>query len=139
MSIYVYPEGPKLKSSAKGFVEKKVYTQLNSSPRLSVQEVRDTFKERMDWTDCETAGLIGGAHTLGRTHGNRNLAPNGPSSLTTSSNDVGPFFEAQAGSLRGPDDGTSGKEAAFGAENTGSSGFEGHWARTPSQWNYDFP
>ena len=37
------------------------------------QEVRDTFRDRMGWTDRETVALIGGGHTLGRTHGNCHL------------------------------------------------------------------
>ena len=40
---------------------------------LSLQEVRDTFRDRMGWTDRETVALIGGGHTLGRTHGNCTL------------------------------------------------------------------
>ena len=40
------------------------------SARLSAKEVRDTFTARMGWTDQETVALIGGGHTLGRSHGN---------------------------------------------------------------------
>jgi catalase (peroxidase I) len=88
--IYVYPEGPQLKSTHPEFNPRWVH---NRSPKLSALEVRDTFKERMGWTDRETVALIGGGHTLGRAHGNRN---------------------------------------------TVTSGFDGPWTRTPSQWNYDF-
>ena len=132
--IYVYPEGPELASSAKGYVAKRVH---NRSPQLSALEVRDTFLERMGWTDRETVALIGGGHTLGRTHGNCNLT--GTKWASHPYNEVGPYFEAQAGSLRGPTDGTCGVGASAGlAQNTVSSGFEGPWTRTPSQWNYDF-
>ncbi|CAJ1443520.1 unnamed protein product [Effrenium voratum] len=132
--IYVYPEGPELKSSAKGYSAKQVH---NRSPRFSALEVRDTFKERMGWTDRETVALIGGGHTMGRTHGNCNLT--GTKWASHPYNEVGPFFEAQAGALRGPTDGTCGTGASAGlAQNTVSSGFEGPWTRTPSQWNYDF-
>eukprot|EP00438_Fugacium_kawagutii_P009420 Skav202031 [mRNA] locus=scaffold1138:217085:218356:- [translate_table: standard] len=132
--IYVYPEGPELKPSARGYDAKQVH---NRSPQLSALEVRDTFKERMGWTDRETVALIGGGHTLGRTHGNCNLT--GTKWASHPYNEVGPYFEAQAGSLRGPTDGTCGQGASAGlAENTLSSGFEGPWGRTPSQWNYDF-
>jgi len=55
--IYVFPEGPQLKSTQQ---EKWVH---NRSPRLSALEVRDTFKGRMGWTDRETVALIGGGHT----------------------------------------------------------------------------
>mmetsp|Transcript_6232 Transcript_6232/g.7731 ORF Transcript_6232/g.7731 Transcript_6232/m.7731 type:complete len:487 (-) Transcript_6232:203-1663(-) len=132
--IYVFPEGPQLNSSAQGYVAKQVH---NRSPKLSALEVRDTFHERMGWTDRETVALIGGGHTLGRTHGNCNLT--GTKWASHPYNEVGPYFEAQTGSLRGPTDGTCGVGASAGlAENTVSSGFEGPWARTPSKWNYDF-
>merc|ERR1739845_319678 len=68
--IYVYPEGPQLKKSHPDYNPEKVH---NRSPKLSALEVRDTFKERMGWTDRETVALIGGGHTLGRMHGNCNL------------------------------------------------------------------
>ena len=76
------------------------------SPSLSALEVRDTFKNRMGWTDRETVALIGGGHTLGRTHGNCNLTgtKGGYRKLVHQFpyNEVGPFFEAQSGTLRGP-------------------------------------
>merc|ERR1719476_582943 len=68
--IYVYPDGPQLKDTHPDFNPKWVH---NRSPKLSGLEVRDTFKERMGWTDRETVALAGGGHTLGRTHGNCNL------------------------------------------------------------------
>ena len=135
--ISVYPEGPQLKASKKdaSLVHRR-------SPSLSALEVRDTFKNRMGWTDRETVALIGGGHTLGRTHGNCNLTGTKWATETGASvpyNEVGPFFEAQSGTLRGPTDGTCGMGSKAGlAQNTLSSGFEGPWARTPSKWNYDF-
>ena len=133
----VYPEGPQLKASKKdaSLVHRR-------SPSLSALEVRDTFKNRMGWTDRETVALIGGGHTLGRTHGNCNLTGTKRATETGTSvpySEVGPFFEAQSGTLRGPTDGTCGMGSKAGlAQNTLSSGFEGPWARTPSKWNYDF-
>ena len=132
--IYVFPEGPELKKTARDYKDDQVHQR---SPRLSALEVRDTFHERMGWTDRETVALIGGGHTLGRTHGNCNLT--GTKWSKNPYNEVGPFFEALPGSLRGPTDGTCGQGKAAGlGENTVSSGFEGPWARTPSKWNYDF-
>lgn len=127
--IYVYPEGPQLKSTHPDYNPKKVH---NRSPKLSALEVRDTFNVRMGWTDRETVALIGGGHTLGRTHGNCKLAGE-------HYNEEGPYFEAEPNSGRGPTDGTCGvgPEAGLGA-NTVSSGFDGAWTRTPSQWNYDY-
>jgi len=59
----------------------------------------------MGWTDQETVALIGGGHTLGRSHGN-------------------------CASKQNPEE-CKGKY-------TKTSGFEGAWTRTPSQWNYDY-
>jgi len=132
--IYVYPEGPQLKRSDASYNPKWVH---NRSPRLSALEVRDTFNMRMGWTDRETVALIGGGHTLGRTHGNCNLADTKWAEKPY--NSEGPNFEAVPGSGRGPTDGTcgAGAEAGFGP-NTVSSGFDGAWTRTPSQWSYDY-
>jgi len=132
--IYVYPEGPQLKASHPEFNPKWVH---NRSPKLSALEVRDTFKERMGWTDRETVALVGGGHTLGRTHGNCNLADTKWASKPY--NNEGPHFEAVPNSGRGPTDGTcgAGSEAGLGP-NTVSSGFDGPWTRTPSTWNYDY-
>ena len=96
--------------------------------------MRDTFHRRMGWTDRETVALIGGGHTLGRTHGNCNLTGT-KWGKGTPYNDVGPYFEASPGTLRGPTDGTCAHGAAAGrGANTVSSGFEGPWTRTPSRW-----
>jgi len=132
--IYVYPEGPELKSTHPAYNPKLVH---NRYPKLSALEVRDTFKTRMGWTDRETVALIGGGHTLGRVHGNCDLQ--GTKWASKPYNGEGPYFEAAPGSLRGPTDGTcgAGSEAGLG-RNTVSSGFEGPWTRTPSRWNYDF-
>jgi len=65
--IYVYPEGPQLKASSPDYDKTAVHQR---SRKLSADEVRDTFKTRMGWTDQETVALIGGGHTLGRGHGN---------------------------------------------------------------------
>merc|ERR1740121_3369665 len=85
----------------------------------------------MGWNDKETVALIAGGHTLGRAHGACSF---------TNANMQGPYFESQEGSGRGPTkDGLcgEGKLAGFGP-NTVSSGFEGPWTKTPSQWNYDY-
>lgn len=65
--IYVYPHGPQLRKDHPDF---DATQQHQRSPKVSAQEVRDTFKTRMGWTDQETVALIGGGHTLGRAHGN---------------------------------------------------------------------
>lgn len=130
--IYVFPDGPQLKNTDPNYNPRWVH---NRSPKLSAKEVRQTFKERMGWTDRETVALIGGGHTLGRTHGNCNLT----GSRYAGYNGIGPHFEAVPGSGRGPTDGTcgTGPEAGRGP-NTVTSGFDGAWTRTPSQWSYDY-
>lgn len=65
--IYVYPHGPQLKWKNPEFNATAAHQR---SPRLSALEVRDTFENRMGWTAQETVVLIGGGHTLGRSHGN---------------------------------------------------------------------
>merc|ERR1711933_471683 len=81
----------------------------NRSPKLSALEVRDTFKHRMGWTDRETVALIGGGHTLGRTHGNCSLQGTRWAQWTSKPfNEEDPYFEAIPGSHRGPSDGTCG-------------------------------
>lgn len=130
--IYVFPEGPQLKTTSPEYKSSLVH---NRSPKLSALEVRDTFNVRMGWTDRETVALTGGGHTLGRTHGNCNLT----GSKWASYAGVGPYFEAVTGSGRGPTDGTCGLGAEAGlGPNTVTSGFEGPWTRTPSKWNYDY-
>merc|ERR1712232_1465117 len=132
--IYVYPEGPLLKNTHPEFNPKWVH---NRSPKLSGLEVRDTFKKRMGWTDRETVAIIGGGHTLGRTHGNCNLAGTKWGGMPY--NVEGPYFEAVPNTGRGPTDGTCGNGSEAGSgPNTVSSGFDGPWTRTPSQWNYDY-
>jgi catalase-peroxidase len=132
--IYVYPHGPALKSDQPGFNRSAVH---NRNPAMSAWEVRDTFNKRMGWTDRETVALIGGGHTLGRAHGNCNLT--GTRWADKPFNGEGPWYEAVEGSGRGPTDGTCGTGAEAGlGENTVTSGFEGPWTRTPSQWNYDY-
>eukprot|EP00928_Gymnodinium_smaydae_P041601 TRINITY_DN28132_c0_g1_i1.p1 TRINITY_DN28132_c0_g1~~TRINITY_DN28132_c0_g1_i1.p1 ORF type:complete len:505 (+),score=56.69 TRINITY_DN28132_c0_g1_i1:46-1560(+) len=132
--IYVYPEGPQLKSNVVGFNSTFVH---NRSPKLSALEIRDVFEQRMGWSARETVALIGGGHTLGRTHGGCDMS--GTKWAQNPYNSVGPYFEAIPGSGRGPTDGTCGigPQAGLGA-NTVSSGFDGPWTRTPSKWNYDF-
>ena len=64
--IYVFPHGPQLKSDQPDYNGSLKHQR---SPRLSAEEVRDTFNKRMGWTDQETVALVGGGHTLGRAHG----------------------------------------------------------------------
>jgi len=65
-----------MKDSDPDFNPNLVHNRITS---LSALEVRDTFSDRMGWTDQETVALIGGGHTLGRAHG----GPSGVSTVTS--------------------------------------------------------
>lgn len=114
----------------------------NRSPRLSALDIRDTFT-RMGWNDSETVALIAGGHTLGRCHGACSLVDTkwGPPEDDKMYNGQGPWYEAVVDTGRGPTDGTCGPKntnlAGLGPY-TISSGFEGAWTETPSQWTYDY-
>ncbi len=105
--IYVNPEGPG----------------GNSDPLASAIDIRDTFG-RMAMNDVETAALIVGGHTFGKTHGN------GDAEL------VGPEPEAAPLELQGlgwhnPQGTGVGKDAV-------SSGLEVIWTHTPTKWDNSF-
>jgi len=130
--IYVYPMGPSLKNTSANY---KIGAIHNRCPKLSALDVRDTFKNRMGWTDRETVALIGGGHTLGRMHG---------SCKVTDENKAwgeGPFYEVDKDSGRGPTDGSCGGLNSMDAgkgNHTVTSGFDGAWTTKPSTWTYDY-
>nr|KAE8926230.1 hypothetical protein PF009_g23575 [Phytophthora fragariae] len=91
-------------------------------PVGSAPQVRRTFT-RMGMDDRETVALIGGGHAFGKTHG---ACPTGagPSPLEDPEN---------------PWPGTCGEGAMKGkGNNTFTSGFEGSWTATPTQWSNDY-
>ncbi len=105
--IYVNPEGPN----------------GNPDPLASAIDIRETFG-RMAMNDIETAALIVGGHTFGKTHGN------GDAEL------VGPEPEAAPLELMGlgwknPQGTGVGKDAI-------SSGLEVIWTHTPTKWDNSF-
>jgi len=118
--IYVYPEGPSLSTTSPDYKPISPTWVHNRSPRLSGLEVRDTFKNRMGWTDRQTVALSAGGHTLGKTHG----ACNTPTT-------VGPFYESP------PHSGGGTCRTGRGID-TISSGFDGPWTTTPTRWNYEY-
>ncbi|EGZ25995.1 heme peroxidase [Phytophthora sojae] len=88
-------------------------------PVGSVADVRRTFT-RMGMDDRETVALIGGGHAFGKTHGACTTGA-GPSPLEDPEN---------------PWPGTCGDGPLKGmGNNTFTSGFEGSWTATPTQWS----
>jgi catalase-peroxidase len=103
--IYVNPEGP---VGHKG------------DPLAAAYDIRDTFG-RMGMNDEETVALIAGGHTLGKTHGAHN-----PDDC------LGPA--PAAAPIEQQDLGWKNKCGKGNAEDTITSGLEGAWTPTPTQW-----
>ncbi|MFI6292402.1 catalase/peroxidase HPI [Nonomuraea sp. NPDC050790] len=105
--IYVNPEGPN----------------GNPDPLAAARDIRETFR-RMAMNDEETAALIVGGHTFGKTHGA------GPA------DNVGADPEAASIEEQG-----LGWKNAFGTgkgADTITSGLEGIWTNTPITWDNSF-
>ena len=105
--IYVNPEGPE------GVPD----------PLAAAQDIRDTFG-RMAMNDVETAALIIGGHTFGKTHGN------GDADL------VG--VEPEAAPLEAMGLGWANPQGTGVGNDTVSSGLEVVWTHTPTKWDNSF-
>lgn len=106
--IYVNPEGPN----------------GNPDPMASARDIRETFG-RMAMNDEETVALIAGGHTFGKTHG---------------AADPGQYVGKEPA-------GASIEEQSLGWKNsfgtghgvhTITSGLEGAWTTTPTQWSNNY-
>ncbi|URM97012.1 catalase/peroxidase HPI [Actinomadura madurae] len=95
----------------------------NPDPIAAARDIRETFR-RMAMNDEETVALIAGGHTFGKTHGA------GPAE------NVGPEPEGAPMEQQG-----LGWKNAYGTGKGGdtiTSGLEGIWTNTPTQWDNSF-
>ncbi len=105
--IYVNPEGPG----------------GNPDPLLAAKYIRQSFA-RMAMNDEETAALIIGGHTFGKTHGAVNASYIGPEPEGAPLEEQGLGWRNTFGSGKAVD--------------TWTSGLEGAWTATPTVWDNAF-
>ena len=106
--IYVNPEGPN----------------GNPDPLASARDIRETFA-RMAMNDEETVALIAGGHTFGKTHG---------------AADPGQYVSKEPAAA-GIEEQSTGWKNTYGTGNgeyTITSGLEGAWTTTPTQWSNNY-
>ena len=106
--IYVNPEGP----------------EGNPDPLLAAKAIRESFG-LMAMNDEETAALIAGGHTFGKAHGARK-----------EKDCVGP--EPAAAPVEQQGLGWKNKCGKGHSEDTMTSGLEGAWTSTPTQWSMSY-
>ncbi len=105
--IYVNPQGP----------------DANPDPLLAAHDIRETFG-RMAMNDYETAALVAGGHTFGKSHGAASESYKGP--------------DPEASKLQDQSTGwNSGYKSGKGVD-TISSGIEGAWTQNPTKWDMGY-
>jgi catalase-peroxidase len=92
-------------------------------PLASAKDIRETFA-RMAMNDEETVALIAGGHTFGKAHG------------AASAENVG--LEPEAAGIEEQGLGWKNKYGKGNAGDTITSGLEGAWSVTPTQWSNSY-
>jgi catalase-peroxidase len=106
--IYVNPEGPG----------------GNPDPLLSARDIKATF-ERMAMNHEETVALTAGGHTFGKAHGNGDPSLLGAAPAGADIASLGFGW-------------TSSHESGGIGQHTVTSGIEGSWVNTPTEWSANY-
>ncbi len=105
--IYVNPQGP----------------DANPDPLLAAHDIRETFG-RMAMNDYETAALVAGGHTFGKSHGAAPESHKGPEPEGSKIHEQATGWNSNYKSGKGVD--------------TISSGIEGAWTQNPIKWDMGY-
>src|SRR5690606_6055736 len=95
----------------------------NPDPLASARDIRETFA-RMAMDDYETVALTAGGHTFGKTHGAGDPSHVGPEPEAAPIEEMGLGWISSYKSGKGRD--------------TITSGLEGAWTPTPTQWDMSY-
>ena len=105
--IYVNPQGP----------------DANPDPLLAAHDIRETFG-RMAMNDYETAALVAGGHTFGKSHGAAPESHKGP--------------EPEGSKIHEQSTGWNSNYKTGKGVDTISSGIEGAWTQNPIKWDMGY-